>query len=110
MLQRVAVVGFQFDTDQFVALSGLDETDAYGHLDASLAAGVIEAADAGYQFRHGLVRDALLHDLPPHRRRSIHRDAAEHLAALGASPARIGHHLLRSGRRRAGRRLPAAGR
>jgi DNA-binding SARP family transcriptional activator/tetratricopeptide (TPR) repeat protein len=97
VLQRVAVVGFQFDTDQFVALSGLDESDAYGHLDASVAAGVIEAADAGYQFRHGLVRDALLHDLPPHRRRLIHRHAADRLAALGASPARVGHHLLEAG-------------
>lgn len=97
VLQRVAVVGIQFDTDQFVALSGLDEPEAYGHLDTAVAAGVIEAADAGYQFRHGLVRDALLRDLPPHRRRSIHRHAADRLAALGASPARVGHHLLEAG-------------
>jgi predicted ATPase len=97
VLQRVAVVGLVFDTDEFVALSGLEEQDAYDHLDAAVRAGVIETAEAGYRFRHGLVRDALLQDVPPHRRRLIHRDAAVRLERLGASPARIGHHLLAAG-------------
>ena len=38
---------------------------------------------AGYRFRHRLVRDALL-EVPPHRRRRIHRDTADRLEALGA--------------------------
>ena len=97
VLQRVAVVGSSFDTDEFVALSGLPEDDAFAHLDRALAALVVEPSSAGYRFRHGLVRDALLDDLPPHRRRRIHRDAAERLIELGASAARIGHHLLESG-------------
>jgi DNA-binding SARP family transcriptional activator/tetratricopeptide (TPR) repeat protein len=97
VLQRVAVVGLAFDTDEFVALSGLSEQDAFEQLDAAVAAGVVETSAAGYVFRHGLVRDALLHDVPPHRRRLIHRDAATRLEAFGASPARIGHHLLEAG-------------
>jgi DNA-binding SARP family transcriptional activator/tetratricopeptide (TPR) repeat protein len=97
VLQRVAVVGLAFDTDEFVALSGLPEHEAYDHLDAAISGGVVEASDAGYRFRHGLVRDALLHDVPPHRRRLIHRDAAARLEDLGASPARVGHHLLQAG-------------
>ena len=97
VLQRVAVVGLAFDTDQFVALSGLPEREAYDHLDAAVTVGVVEASEAGYRFRHGLVRDALLHDVPPHRRRLIHHDAAARLEALGASPARIGYHLLEAG-------------
>jgi DNA-binding SARP family transcriptional activator len=97
VLQRVAVVGSSFDTDEFVALSGLPEGAAFDHLDAALAALVIEPASAGYRFRHGLVRDALLDDLPPYRQRQIHRDAASRLIELGASAARIGHHLLQSG-------------
>jgi DNA-binding SARP family transcriptional activator/tetratricopeptide (TPR) repeat protein len=110
VLQRVAVVGLAFDTDQFVALSGLPEREAYDHLDASVTAGVVEASEAGYRFRHGLVRDALLHDVPPHRRRLIHQDAAVRLEALGASPARIGYHLLEAGDagRAAGYHLQAA--
>jgi tetratricopeptide (TPR) repeat protein len=97
VLQRVAVVGVAFDTDEFVALSGLDEQKAYDQLDRALAARVIEPGPAGYRFRHALVREALLEDVPPHRRRLIHRDAATRLEALGASPARIGHHLLNAG-------------
>ncbi len=97
VLQRVAVVGASFDTDEFVAVSGMSELDAFEHLDRALAADIVEPASTGYRFRHGLVRDALLGDLPPHRRRVIHRDAAHRLEALGASPRRIGHHLLASG-------------
>ena len=97
VLQRVAVVGTSFDTDEFVALSGLAEDEAFEHLDTALAALMIEPASTGYRFRHGLVRDALLDDLPPHRRRRIHADAATRLIELHASAARIGHHLLESG-------------
>ena len=96
-LQRVAIAGMQFDTDEFVALSGLPEAAAFARLDTALAGRVVEWADAGYRFRHALVRDALLADLPPHRQRAIHRDAARQLAALGASDARVGFHLLRAG-------------
>ncbi|MCU1346232.1 MAG: transcriptional regulator, family [Acidimicrobiia bacterium] len=97
VLQRVAVVGSSFDTDEFVALSGLSEADAFARLDDALAAVVIEPTATGYRFRHGLVRDALLEEVPPHRRRRIHGDAAARLIELGASAARIGHHLLEAG-------------
>ena len=97
VLQRVAVVGMTFDTDEFVALSALPAAEAYDHLDAAVAAGLVEPEAVGYRFRHSLVRDALLEDVAPHRRRRIHRDAADRLAELGASPARIGHHLLDAG-------------
>lgn len=97
MLQRVAVLGSSFDTDEFVALSGVSEAEAWEHLDTALAALVVEPASAGYRFRHDLLRDALLADLPAHRRRRLHAVAAAHLVDLRASPARIGHHLLASG-------------
>lgn len=97
VLQRVAVVGSSFDTDEFVALSGLAEDDAFARLDDALAALIVEPTSNGYRFRHGLVRDALLEDIPPHRRRRIHEEAAHRLIELGASAARIGHHLLHSG-------------
>ncbi len=97
VLQRVAVAGVTFDTDEFVALAGLAAGDAYEHLDAAVAVGLVEPEPAGYRFRHTLVRDALLESLPPHRRRSIHHDAAERLAELSAPPARVGYHLLAAG-------------
>ena len=97
VLQRVAVAGSSFDTDEFVALSGLAETEAFGHLDDALAARIVEPASAGYRFRHCLIRDALTGDVPAHRRRQVHRDTARRLVELGASPVRIGHHFLAAG-------------
>ncbi|MCU1359067.1 MAG: transcriptional regulator, family, partial [Ilumatobacteraceae bacterium] len=97
VLQRVAVVGSSFDTDEFVALSALPEDSAFDLLDIALAASIIEPTSNGYRFRHALVREALLDDVPPHRRPRIHRDAALRLIELQASPARIGHHLLAAG-------------
>jgi len=97
VLQRVAVLGISFDTDEFVALSGLAEDEAFEHLDIALGALMIERGQSGYRFRHQLVRDALLDPVPPLRRRRIHADAAHRLIELGASAARIGHHLRESG-------------
>ena len=97
ILQRVAVLGTTFATDEFVALADLPDDQAFMHLDEAISAGVIEHTGAHYRFRHGLVRDGLIRDVAPHRRARIHRDAAIRLEALGASPARIGHHLVAAG-------------
>ena len=96
-LERVAVIGTSFDTDQFIVLTGLPEPDAYAALDAALAALVIEHTGSGYRFRHALIRDALLEDIPPARRREFHRQAADRLSAIGAPHARIAHHLIAAG-------------
>lgn len=97
VLERAALLGSSFDTDEFVAVTDLPDADAFAHLDQALATRMLEHTGAHYRFRHSLVREALLADVPPHRRREIHRVTAERLAALGASPARIGHHLLEGG-------------
>ena len=99
VLQRVAIAGASFDTDEFVALvRACPKTTRARHLDRALAALVVEPTSTGYRFRHGLVRDALLEDLPPHRRRRIHRDAAERLIELDASASRIAPSSARVGR------------
>ena len=46
---------------------------------------VVEPTDVGYRFRHALVREALLAGLTAHRRRRIHRDAAERLSRSARS-------------------------
>jgi DNA-binding SARP family transcriptional activator len=96
-LTKVAVLGAEFDTDEFVAVAGIGEAQAYALLDEALVGGVIERMAAGYRFRHSLVRDALLDGLPPHRLLPLHRRAADALRGLSASPARIGHQLLQAG-------------
>ncbi|MFL6048036.1 MAG: ATP-binding protein [Propionibacteriaceae bacterium] len=96
-LTNVAVLGAEFDTDEYVAVAGVSEAQAYALLDEALVGGVIERIAAGYRFRHSLVRDALLDGLPPHRLLPLHRRAAEALHGLSASPARIAHQLLQAG-------------
>ena len=99
LLQRVAFTVSAFDSDEFVALTGLPDTEAFEHLDRAIVLGVLEPATIGYRFRHRLVREALLRYVPPHRLRRIHRDAADRLSSAASSPARIAHHLV-LGRRR----------
>jgi DNA-binding SARP family transcriptional activator len=96
-LTKVAVLGAEFDTDEYVAVAGVGEAQAYALLDEALAGGVIERMAAGYRFQHSLIRDALLDGLPPHQLLPLHRRAAEALRGLSASPARIGHQLLQAG-------------
>lgn len=97
-LQRVAVTGISFDTDEFVALTGLPEPEAYAALDAALAAMVVQHTGSGFRFRHSLIRDALLDEIPDAQQRAFHHEAAGRLAAIGGAPSRIAHHLISAGR------------
>ena len=77
VLQRVAVVGVVVRHRRVRRALGLAEARGVRAPRSTRSrAGIVEPASTGYRFRHGLVRDALLDDLPPHRRRLIHRDAA----------------------------------
>ena len=96
-MARAAVVGQRFDTDEFVALSGLDEEQAFDVLDEALAREIVAPTSGGYEFRHGLLREALVDELAPHRRRTVHRDAAHRFIELGAPPSRVAHHLVEAG-------------
>jgi hypothetical protein len=81
VLQRVAVVGTTLDTDQFVALSGLPEGEAYVELDTALAALVLERTGSSYRFRHALVREALAVADPVSERRLPARMARAAISA-----------------------------
>ena len=98
MLRRLAVAGDDIDPAGVLALTGLPEPDAFALLDAGLEAGALTVSGARYRFRHELVRQALVQQVPPHRRITIHRDAARRLAAAGAEPALIARHWLDGGR------------
>jgi hypothetical protein len=93
-LARLAVAPGELDLPSVVALSGLDEPDAFDLLDAGLAAGVLVVSGTRYRFRHELVRRALTDDLPPHRRVALHRDAARRLVDAGGAPELIAAHWL----------------
>jgi DNA-binding SARP family transcriptional activator len=95
--QRVALFGPTFSTDELLALSGLGEDETYRQLDAALSASVVEPTDAGYQFRHSLVREALVQQMSPRAKSTARREVAERIALVGGSPARLAHLFVSAG-------------
>ncbi|HEU0104385.1 MAG TPA: AAA family ATPase [Mycobacteriales bacterium] len=93
-LQRLAVAGGQVDAADVVAVSGLSEQEAFRVLDTALAAEVLVVRGSRYAFRHDLVRQALLAQVPPHRRAGVHRDAARGLELAGGAPEAVARHWL----------------
>ena len=97
-LRAVALVANEFTADEFAALAAVDGDQALGHLDVAMAEGVVARQGASYRFRHELVRDRLTHATAEADRAAAHAGAADRLAALGAPPARVVHHLLAAGK------------
>jgi DNA-binding SARP family transcriptional activator len=98
MLQRLALAGDDLDPGSVVALAGSSEAEAFALLDIALSAGVLVVAGARYRFRHELVRQALVEQLPPHQRLAVHRETAQSLAGAGAASGLIARHWLEGGR------------
>jgi DNA-binding SARP family transcriptional activator/tetratricopeptide (TPR) repeat protein len=99
LLRCLALAGDEFDTSSVVALFEGTEAEAFLLLDRALAAGVLVVSDTRYRFRHDLVRQALVEQIPPHQRLKLHRHAAARLAQSNAPPAVIARHLLAGGSR-----------
>ncbi len=95
--QRVALLGSVFSTDELLAVSALDESQTYRHLEVALAGLLVEPCHSGYCFRHTLVRESLVEQMSPHLRSEARHQVAEKLAELGAPPARVAHHYLAAG-------------
>ncbi|HET8983812.1 MAG TPA: AAA family ATPase, partial [Pedococcus sp.] len=95
--ERVAMLGSSFTTDELLAVAGVDEDDAYRHLEVAIAGLVVEPADTGYRFRHSLLREGLLSSMPAHTQAAARHEVAERLARLGAAPARVAHQFLLAG-------------
>ncbi len=93
-LRSVAVVAHHFTADEFAALAAVNADRALEHLDSAMSGGVVGHENGTYRFRHDLVRERLTAGVSDADRAVIHADAAARLAALGAPPARIAHHLL----------------
>jgi predicted ATPase len=96
-LKWMALAGDAFDATTAAVLAPDTEPHAFAALDVALAAGVLTLAGARYRFRHDLVRQALIEQIPPHRRLKMHRQAAQRLTELDAAPALVARHWLAGG-------------
>ena len=92
-----AVLGADFDTDEFLQASGYAEDEAYAVLDTGLSQRVLIRTETGYAFRLARFREALLAGRRPSQLRALHQQAAAALESLDRSAGRIGHHLLQAG-------------
>ena len=97
LLKTLALAGDELDISTILALSNGPEAEASRLLDAALAAGTLVVSGTNYRFRHELVRQLLVEEIPPHQRIRIHRDAAQRLGALGAAPGVVARHWLAAG-------------
>jgi hypothetical protein len=95
LLDGAAVAGDPFDPELAAAAAGLDEA-APATLDRLVAADLVRATGDGLRFRHPLVRRTVYDAAPPGWRRHAHARAAEALAARGAPPVALAHHVERS--------------
>lgn len=95
--RRVALLGLGFSTDELLAISDAAEDETYDQLELALAALVIEPAEAGFRFRHPLVRERLISEVPPHERSRAHQRVAEALAQLERPPGQVAHHYIAAG-------------
>lgn len=97
LLKGLALTGDELDASTALALSPGNEAETLALLDAALGAGTLVVSGSGYRFRHELVRQALIEQIPPHQRLKVHREAARRLAELGAPPALVARQWLAGG-------------
>jgi tetratricopeptide (TPR) repeat protein len=97
LLRWLALGGDELDVRTVEALATLAQVPTFAALDGALEAGVLVLSGGRYRFRHELVRQALIEQVPPHRRLKMHRHIAAQLAGMDAVPASVARHWLEGG-------------
>lgn len=98
LLRWLALSGGEWSVSTVEALATLAQVPTDAALDRALEAGVLVFAGGRYRFRHELVRQALLDQVPPHHRQKMHREVAAQLADMDSVPANVARHWLEGGR------------
>jgi DNA-binding CsgD family transcriptional regulator len=95
VLRTAAIFGRQVSVDEVAALTGRRVVDVASAVTDATAAGILaEDGDGRLAFRHDLVREAILEELPGAVRSALHREAARVLEERGAAVERIVRHLV----------------
>ncbi len=97
LLRWLALSGDEFGAEMVESLADLAQVPTLAALDTALDAGVLVLLDGRYRFRHALVRQALIEQVPPHRRLKMHRHIAAQLEEMDAAPASVARHWIEAG-------------
>jgi tetratricopeptide (TPR) repeat protein len=91
LLPLAAILGRRLDLE--VLRAAQPTADLNGWLAACADAAVLEVIDGAWRFAHDKLREALLEDLPPDRKRALHAEALRAIENVyGADPARLAQH------------------
>ncbi len=95
LLRWAAILGGRFSPADLATVSGTAIGDLLPILDEAIEAGILIDDRGRLAFRHDLLRAALYDDTGTAIRQSLHLEAARALAAGGAPPLEVAHHILR---------------
>jgi len=97
LLSHASVLGTAFSLADLAAVTGVGASDLTRRLRPAVQAGLL-VDDAGrLRFRHDLVRSAIYEDHPVAMRAALHVEAAQRLAAAGASSLQVAEHIVLGG-------------
>ncbi|MEU8270698.1 BTAD domain-containing putative transcriptional regulator [Sphaerisporangium sp. NPDC049002] len=95
VLKVSALIGREFDPD---VVAQVCQAGTYDLLDQAVKAGLIVSTANRMAFTHDLVREALIMEIPPLRKATIHREVMNALATRPAvDVAVIAHHAIEAG-------------
>ncbi len=95
VLRVAAVLGTTFSVGDLAAVLGEPAIALLDPLDECFRAGLLTDEGDRLAFTHDLVREATYQELPPALRRQLHLEIGRSLAAAGAAPDQVAHHLAR---------------
>jgi DNA-binding SARP family transcriptional activator/tetratricopeptide (TPR) repeat protein len=90
VLSLASVLGHEFDLDLLANVSGLEASSLLDLLDEAIVqqlVGEVPGRLGRLRFAHALFRDGLYEELPPSRRRQLHREVGEALEKLSSGDA-----------------------
>lgn len=85
VMEAAAVIGPQFDVTMLADIAHLSTVTVHSQLEPAYEAGLIDEVPGwpgAYRFSHGLLRDAVLTQVPPAERAYLHAAAATSQAAM----------------------------
>lgn len=93
LLRHAALLGSACELEALSTVTGLAASSILSDLVPAVEAGVLARTGDRVEFRHDVIREAIVGDLPLAVRRELHRDAGDALARAGAPPVQVARQL-----------------